>query len=128
MNIRLQDETGNEINEKLKPGEEITISKTTINKLKVTGELIPNEYALEQNYPNPFNPSTTIKFHIPELSFVTLKVYDVLGNEIATLVNEEESIGSFDIEFGAAALPSGIYFYRLRAGSFVETKKMVLMK
>ena len=128
MNIRLQDETGNEINKNLKPGEEITISKTTINKLMVTGELIPNEYALEQNYPNPFNPSTTIKFHIPELSFVTLKVYDVLGNEIATLFNEEKSIGSFDINFDATGLPSGIYFYRLRAGSFVETKKMVLMK
>ena len=128
LNIRLQDETGNEINENLKPGEEITISKTTINKLMVTGELIPNEYALEQNYPNPFNPITTIKFYIPELSFVTLKVYDVLGNEITTLVNVEKPIGSFEIKFDATGLPSGIYFYRLRAGSFVETKKMVFMK
>jgi hypothetical protein len=128
INIRLQDETGNEIDENLKPGEEITISKTTINKLMVTGELIPNEYTLEQNYPNPFNPSTTIKFNIPALSLVTLKVYDVLGNEIATLVNEEKSIGSFEIKFDATGLPSGIYFYRLRAGSFIETKKMILLR
>jgi len=100
---------------------------TTINKLIIIEELIPSEYALEQNYPNPFNPSTTIKFHIPELNFVTLKVYDVLGNEIATLVNEKKSIGSFEIKFDATGLPSGIYFYRLRAGSFVETKKMILL-
>jgi hypothetical protein len=85
-------------------------------------------YSLNQNYPNPFNPATTIKYQIPELSFVTLKVYDVLGNEIATLVNEEKPVGSYDIEFDANALPSGIYFYRLQAGSFIETKKMVLMK
>ncbi len=81
-----------------------------------------------QNFPNPFNPSTTIYYSIPELSFVTLKVYDVLGNEIVTLVNEEKSIGTHTIEFDATALPSGIYFYRIQAGSFVETKKMVLMK
>ena len=135
MNIRLQDETGKEINENVKSGDEITISNTTINKLMVTRELIPDEYALEQNYPNPFNPNTTIKYHIPELSIVTLKAYDILGNEIATLVNEEKSIGSFVIKFDATGLPSGIYFYRLRAvpigrqaGSFVETKKMLMIK
>jgi hypothetical protein len=85
-------------------------------------------YVLEQNYPNPFNPSTTIKFQLPELSFVTLKVYDVLGNEIKTLVNEEKVVGNYEVEFNATRLPSGIYFYRLQSGSFVETKKMVLMK
>jgi len=83
---------------------------------------------LIQNYPNPFNPATTIKYSIPELSFVILKVYDVLGNEIAILVNEEKPIGNYEVEFDATTLPSGIYFYRLQAGSFVETKKMVLMK
>jgi len=86
------------------------------------------EYELSQNYPNPFNPSSTISYQIPELSFVTLKVYDVLGSEIITLVNEEKVVGSYEIEFDATLLPSGIYFYRLQAGSFVETKKMVLMK
>ncbi len=85
INIRLQDETGKEINENVKSGDEITISNRQIMKLMVTGELIPDEYALEQNYPNPFNPSTIIKYHIPELSLVTLKVYDVLGKRNCNL-------------------------------------------
>jgi hypothetical protein len=86
------------------------------------------EYALKQNFPNPFNPSTTIYYSIPEFSFVTLILYDVLGNEIATLVNEEKVIGSYEVEFDATTLPSGIYFYKLQAGSFIETKKMVLIR
>jgi hypothetical protein len=89
---------------------------------------MPLSFNLSQNYPNPFNPSTKIKYQIPELSFVTLKVYDVLGNEVAALVNEEKPVGSYELEFNATSLPSGIYFYRLQAGSFVETKKMVLLK
>ena len=94
----------------------------------VSGELIPEKYALEQNYPNLFNPSNWIKFHVPELNFITLKIIDVLGNEIANLVNEEKSIGSFEIKFDATGLPSGIYFYRLRVGPFSKTMRMVLMK
>jgi len=89
---------------------------------------ILNKYVLFDNYPNPFNPTTTIKYQIPELSFVTLKIYDVLGNEIATLDNEERPAGEYEVEFDATELTSGIYFYRLQANSFVETKKMVLMK
>jgi len=89
---------------------------------------IPNQFNLSQNYPNPFNPTTTIKYQIPELSFVTLKIYDVLGNEITNLVNEEKSAGSYEVDFNATTLPSGIYFYKLQAGNFVETKKMVLLK
>jgi photosystem II stability/assembly factor-like uncharacterized protein len=89
---------------------------------------IPSKYFISQNYPNPFNPTTTIKYQIPELSFVTIKVYDVLGNEIATLVNEEKQTGSYEITWYAEDLTSGVYFYRLQAGSFVEIKKMVLMK
>jgi len=85
-------------------------------------------YYLLQNYPNPFNPSTTIKYKIPEISFVTLKIYDVLGNEISTLVKEEKPAGSYKVKFDASGFPSGIYFYQLQAGSFVETKKMVLLK
>jgi hypothetical protein len=88
----------------------------------------PTEYALYQNYPNPFNPTTTIQYSIPELSNVTLKVYDVLGSEVITLVNEEKPVGSYEVGFDGVGLPSGIYFYRLQSGSFVETKKMVLMK
>jgi len=94
---------------------------------------IPTEFSLEQNHPNPFNPSTTIRFTIPqgekrETRNINLKVYDVLGNEITTLVNEEKPTGSYEVEFNAANLPSGIYFYKLRAGDFVETRKMVLIK
>jgi hypothetical protein len=90
--------------------------------------MIPVGYKLNQNYPNPFNPSTTINYQVPELSFVTIKVYDVLGSEVGALVNEEKSVGSYKVEFNASDLSSGIYFYRLQAGSFVETKKMVLIK
>jgi photosystem II stability/assembly factor-like uncharacterized protein len=89
---------------------------------------IPVEFYLEQNYPNPFNPVTTIKYQIPESEKVTLNVYDVLGNEIARLVNEEKPAGSYEVEFDASGLTSGIYFYQLRTGNFVETKKMILMK
>jgi len=89
---------------------------------------VPSNYLLYQNYPNPFNPNTTIKYQIPDLSFVTLKIYDVLGNEIITLVNKETQAGSYEIDFNAKDLPSGIYFYKLQAGNIVETKQMVLMK
>jgi len=88
----------------------------------------PITFALKQNYPNPFNPTTNIKFQIPVSRFVSLKVYDVIGSEIATLINEKKPAGQYEIAFDATNLPSGIYFYRLQAGSFVETKKMVLIK
>ena len=92
-------------------------------------------FALEQNYPNPFNPATTIKYQIPELSFVTIKVYDVLGNEINTLVNNEKQAGGYEVEFSASALPSGVYFYQIKAvpigrqaGDYVQVRKMMLLK
>jgi hypothetical protein len=91
-------------------------------------ELIVDNFSLNQNYPNPFNPTTTIKYQIPELSFVTLKVYDVLGKEIETLVNSEKPAGNFEITWNAESVPSGVYFYTLQAGNFIETKKMILMK
>jgi len=89
---------------------------------------LPTVFSLEQNYPNPFNPNTKIKYSIPDLSFVTLKVYDVLGSEVATLVNEEKPIGTYKIIWNAENLPSGIYFYQLSAGEFINTKKMLLLK
>ena len=89
---------------------------------------VPFQFQLYNNYPNPFNPTTKIKYQLPELSFVTLKVYDVLGNEVAILVSEEKPIGTYELIWHSENLPSGIYFYRLQAGSFVETKKMVLLK
>ncbi|MEJ2104021.1 MAG: C25 family cysteine peptidase [Ignavibacteriaceae bacterium] len=85
-------------------------------------------FALYQNYPNPFNPVTSINFSIPDESIVNLKIFNVLGKQILTLVNENLSKGNYIVEFNASELPSGIYFYRLQAGSFVETKKMTLMK
>ena len=89
---------------------------------------LPTSYSLSQNFPNPFNPSTTIDYSVPEVSFITLKVFDVLGNEVATLVNENKPVGDYEVEFNRIELPSGMYFYQLRAGSFTETKKMVLIK
>ena len=96
---------------------------------------LPNQFELSQNFPNPFNPTTTIKYEIPDLpsgrqglSFVTLKVYDVLGNEVATLVNEEKPVGSYGVKLDGNGLPSGIYFYRIQAGEFIQVKKMILLK
>lgn len=98
----------------------------------------PTDFELSQNYPNPFNPTTTINYQLAKQSFVTLKIYDVLGNEIATLVNDEQSAGNYKTTFDAnrfnrgvsaiGGFTSGVYFYQLRAGNFVETKKLVLMK
>ena len=108
-----------------------------LNVTDVKNENIsPLEFILEQNYPNPFNPGTKIHYTIPSViasrtkqsQLVTLKVFDVLGKEVATLVNEEKPAGSYEVEFNAASLSSGIYFYKIQAGSFVETKKMILMK
>ncbi len=89
---------------------------------------LPTEFALEQNYPNPFNPSTKIKYSIPQESNVVIKVFDVLGNEIKTLVNEEKPVGTYELTWNAANLPSGVYFYQLRVGNFVQSRKMILLK
>ncbi len=117
------------------------IVKYVTNKLITTVEHETNRVwtlDLKQNYPNPFNPSTSIQYAVSNplrrsgseasRQFVSLKVYDVLGNEIATLVNEEKAAGTYAIEFNSKDLPSGIYFYQLKAGSFVKTKKMVLLR
>lgn len=89
---------------------------------------LPTEFSLEQNYPNPFNPSTKISFSIPEKSNVSLKVYDVLGNEVTNLVEGDFLAGAHEVNFNASKLASGIYFYVLKAGSFSQTKKMNLLK
>jgi len=88
----------------------------------------PENIELFQNYPNPFNPSTSIQYEISSNQFVSLKVYDVLGNEIVTLVNEEKPAGTYEVEFDATELTSGIYFYKLTAGPFIQTNKMVLLR
>ncbi len=88
----------------------------------------PHSFYLSQNYPNPFNPTTKISFTIPRTGFVTLKVYDVLGNEVATLVSEEKPSGEYEVEFSGNGLTSGIYFYQIKSENFIETKKMILLK
>ena len=101
----------------------------------VEDEFQPLAFQLEQNYPNPFNPSTKIRYSIPNVTLsgvegsrVQLKVYDVLGNEVATLVNEEKPAGSYEVDFNASQLSSGIYLYKLTAGNFIQTRKMILVK
>ena len=89
---------------------------------------IPEEFVLRQNYPNPFNPSTTIEYNVPRRSFVTIKVFDIIGREVTALVSEYKNAGDYSISFEAKYLTSGVYFYRLTAGKFVETRKMILLK
>jgi len=129
--------TGATLNGRALAQSAVTMDATTIVKPVVTFvenvEIAPQIFALSQNYPNPFNPSTVISFQLPVNSQVTLKVYDVLGNEVATLVNEEMTAGSYTVPFSAnsgngSTFASGVYIYRLSAGSFVSTKKLILMK
>lgn len=93
-----------------------------------TGNEIPSQFSLSQNYPNPFNPTTNIKFDIPRTGFVKITVFDILGKEIQTLVNEQLSSGSYNYDFDASHLPSGVYYYKLESNEFMQTKKMVLIK
>jgi len=91
-------------------------------------DLVPTGYSLSQNYPNPFNPSTTLRYSIPAQSKVVIKVFDILGNEVAVLMDEEKSVGTYELTWNAASLPSGVYFYQIQASSFIDTKKMILLK
>jgi hypothetical protein len=105
----------------------------TINVMSVTdaesiSQLIPNHFDLYNNYPNPFNPSTTIRFAVPEISNVKIEVYNLIGERITTLINEIKTAGYYEVQFNASNLASGIYFYRIQAGNFVESKKMILLK
>jgi glucuronoarabinoxylan endo-1,4-beta-xylanase len=102
----------------------VTVSISGVNDQKK----IPAAFALEQNYPNPFNPSTKIRYSIPKESFVSLRVFNLLGSEVATLVNGKLSAGEHEAVFDGSSLPSGMYLYRLEAGESVSTKKFVLLK
>ncbi len=106
----------------------LAFAETGVTSVEDETNVIPSEFVLEQNYPNPFNPETTIKFTIPKSAFVTLKLYDVIGNEVKTLVNKEIFTGKYEVKLNGENLPSGVYFYQLKADSFNETKKMVLLK
>lgn len=125
-----QSDSGKFVQTNLIPDNGLVVMKY-LNVTSVDGyQGLPIQFALEQNYPNPFNPTTKIRFVIPSgaRNLVTLKVYDVLGNEVVTLVNENKPAGNYEINFNASRLPSGVYFYKLQAGSFSETKKMILLK
>jgi len=107
------------------------ISRTTedlITGIKSFTNYTPAGFKLKQNYPNPFNPITKINYSVPRTSLIKINIYDILGNEIAALVNEEKSAGNYEIEFNGSNLSSGIYFYRMQAGTFSDTKKFILMK
>jgi len=108
---------------------------TDVEDENLTELIQPTEFRLEQNYPNPFNPVTKIRYTIPNVSLsgvegsrVQLKVYDVLGKEVATLVNEEKPAGNYEVEFNATNFTSGVYFYQLKSGSFIQTNKMILLR
>ena len=103
-------------------------SPGNVNPVKEENNVTVSDYSLDQNFPNPFNPSTMISYQLPVNANVTLKVFDILGNEIATLVNEEKQAGDYEVEFNGKAFTSGVYFYRLNTGGFIQTKKMLLLK
>ncbi|MBI5727593.1 MAG: T9SS type A sorting domain-containing protein, partial [Ignavibacteriales bacterium] len=122
--------SGKLLNQTVRSGGKVVINNSALTAFTVKGADIPTVYALEQNYPNPFNPATVINYQLPQNSLVTLKVYDILGKEIATLVNEQQTAGSYTLNFSTDQyrLASGVYIYSLRAGNFTSTKKMVLLR
>ena len=132
LSLMIRDRINGEIiNQEFKNGEEIRITNNKITSIVVSGRItagIPVNYELSQNYPNPFNPTTKIKFAIPQESNVNLSIYNVLGELVSTLVNKGMKPGYYEIEFYSTSLASGVYLFRIQAGDFVNTKKMVLMK
>ena len=105
-----------------------TLSSDLITSVEHIPSSIPKEFRLQQNYPNPFNPTTTIQFALPKQSVVTLKLFDILGREVATLVDEEMQPGEYKIVFEVKELASGVYFYRIQADGFVQSKKLTVLK
>jgi len=132
INLTIRDRINGEfLNEELNDGEEIRIANNKITSIEVTGRItggLPVSYELYQNYPNPFNPSTTIKFAVPKESNVNLSIYNVLGELITTLVKEQLKAGYYEYDFNASSLASGVYLFRIKAGDFIQIKKMVLIK
>ncbi len=108
--------------------DDIILEKSRLLVRNFKGEAIPTAYDLAQNFPNPFNPSTTIRYQLPQDGIVTLKIYDILGSEVATLVNEEKAAGKYEVNFNASSLASGVYIYKIQAGSFTASKKILLLK
>ncbi len=104
------------------------IAKKNYVNASYYGDKVPSTYEISQNYPNPFNPATTINYQLPQNGFVTLKIYDILGKEVATLVNEQKNQGRHSVNFNASHLASGVYLYQLRVNDYVSSKKMLLLK
>ncbi|MCC6255393.1 MAG: T9SS type A sorting domain-containing protein [Ignavibacteriaceae bacterium] len=127
MDIKLMDESGR-INVKLKSGENAVISDATVMKLIVSVELIPSVYALEQNYPNPFNPNTVIEYSLPEATFVSLTIYNTLGQKVTELVNGRLEAGHYNYQWNASNVATGMYIYEFRTDKFVSVKKMILLR
>ncbi|RPI71044.1 MAG: T9SS C-terminal target domain-containing protein, partial [Ignavibacteriales bacterium] len=123
-----QENSITEIHETNNKGFNVLGAPSIPSDMLTENNILPAEYALYQSYPNPFNPTTTIKYAIPISEIVTIKVYDLLGSEISTLLNEYKSAGTYTLDFNGSSFASGVYFYQIEAGSFVETKKMILMK
>ncbi|MBK8551956.1 MAG: T9SS type A sorting domain-containing protein [Ignavibacteria bacterium] len=127
--IRLKDGvTGNLFNVVLSEGVEVELNQGIDNLILTDEGIIPADYSLSQNYPNPFNPSTTIKYDVPEDGSVRIVIYDMLGKEVQTLVNQFVKAGSYDVRFNASNFSSGIYIYKMQSGTFSEIKRMVLLK
>ena len=104
------------------------IAKKNEKEISYKSAAVIKDYALAQNYPNPFNPATTITYQLPKSGSVTLKIFDILGNEVKTLVNEQKEMGRYTVQFDASSLASGMYVYRLRVNDYTSTKKMLLLK
>jgi hypothetical protein len=104
------------------------LTDVVLTDIKELPNVKPTVYTLSQNYPNPFNPTTNIRFSIPKAGLVTMKVYNVIGQEVASLVNEYKEAGTYNVDFNGVNLTSGVYFYSISSGDFTSTKKMILMK
>ncbi len=128
LRLKIEDNLGGSygISDMINEGE--LVAKEGYKNISYLGDLAVTDYALSQNYPNPFNPVTTINYQIPKDGFVSLKVYDILGKEIATLVNSDKAQGKYTVEFDGSRFASGMYIYKLQSGDFVETRKMMLLK
>lgn len=114
-------------NENQEISETLVVDISSFTGIEDLGD-IPTEFKLSQNYPNPFNPTTTINYSVPEQSHITLKIFDALGKEVTSLVNELKAIGNYSVEFNAANLTSGVYFYQIKADHYIQTKKMILLR
>ena len=105
-----------------------SLARHLITSTEDSPDNLPTKYRLQQNYPNPFNPTTKMRYELPKRSNVSLKIYDILGRQVAVLVDEEKAAGRYEVRWDAGGIASGVYFYRIRTGNFVETKKLILLR